>query len=134
MTAPAPLLCRPGGNLAPAFLDNALGALGASLTRTTLALAAERGIRVEAVQVSLGGQQEPSARHHHTRAPAGPTQWWVVLHIESPASRAEIEALHAAVEHACPVLNRLRQAWALPIELRHVPFDPLYTEACARAA
>ena len=134
MTASALFPSRPADAPGSPLAGVPLGALGASLTHTTLVLAAERAIRVDGVQVFLSGPPEPPAQHPGEPAPAAAQPWCAVLHIESPAPPAEIEALHAAVERACPVLNLRRHPQAIRTELRHVRPDPFSVGACGGTA
>jgi len=41
------------------------------------------------------------------------------VHIDSPAPRADIDALFAAVERTCPILNLLRQPQTIRANVEH---------------
>ena len=42
------------------------------------------------------------------------------MHIDSPASSADIAALFEAVERTCPILNLLRNPQTIRADVRHV--------------
>ena len=55
----------------------------------------------------------------HEATPIWPHDIGYTVHIDSPASRAEIVALFEAVERSCPILNLLRNPQSIRAEVRH---------------
>ncbi|MET1537103.1 OsmC family peroxiredoxin, partial [Burkholderia sola] len=55
----------------------------------------------------------------HEATPIWPHEIGYTVHIDSPASRADIDALFEAVERTCPILNLLRNPQNIRAEVRH---------------
>ncbi|MEA2512263.1 MAG: hypothetical protein QOG89_2288 [Thermomicrobiales bacterium] len=99
-----------GFHVGPTSPELQLGALGSCLTDTFLSQAAERGVVLESVEVEIIGALDPCTDTlDNGYLSLCPRDISYTAHLCSPASADEIEALHAAVERVCPVLNLLVQ-------------------------
>lgn len=97
-----------GYDLGPSSPELQLGVLGSCLTHITLIQAAERGVKLESLEVEVTGQQHPLAgKPGYEEIPIYPHNIQYKLHIVSPESEETIAELHEAVERVCPVLNLL---------------------------
>ncbi|MCS7464161.1 OsmC family protein [Paenibacillus doosanensis] len=97
-----------GYDLGPSSPELQLGVLGSCLTHITLIQAAERGVKLESLEVEVTGQQHPLAgRPGYEDIPIYPHNIEYKLTIVSPEPQETIDRLHEAVEKACPVLNLL---------------------------
>ncbi|GGI43862.1 hypothetical protein GCM10008018_04240 [Paenibacillus marchantiophytorum] len=98
-----------GYNLGPGSPELQLGVLGSCLSHITLIQAADRGVELHAIEVEVTGEMHPFAgRPGYEEIPVYLHNIGYTLHLISPATKQEIEALHQAVELACPILNLLQ--------------------------
>jgi uncharacterized OsmC-like protein len=97
-----------GYNLGPSSPELQLGVLGSCITHVFLIQAADRGVPLDSLSVEVQGEMHPRAgQPGYEQIPIYPHNIQYTVHIESPASREEIDGLHQAVERACPILNLL---------------------------
>lgn len=109
-----------GYDLGPSSPELQLGVLGSCLTHITLIQAAERGVKLDSLEVEVSGQQHPLAgRPGYEDIPIYPHQIEYKLYIESPESAETIAQLHEAVERVCPVLNLLANPQTIVGEVIH---------------
>ncbi|WP_027780017.1 OsmC family protein [Paraburkholderia caledonica] len=114
-----------GYNLGPASPELQLGVLGSCLTHITLIQAAERGLRIDSVDVEVTGEQHPLAQQPgFEHVPIFPHNIRYTLDIVSPEPADAIRALHEAVEAVCPIYNLLTQPQVIVGELRHASVTP----------
>lgn len=110
-----------GYNLGPSSPELQLGVLGTCVTHIFLIQAAERQVPLESLEVEVTGIIDPrGGRPGHEQTPIWPHQIGYTVHIDSPASRADIDALFEAVERSCPILNLLRNPQAIRAEVKLV--------------
>jgi uncharacterized OsmC-like protein len=120
-----------GYDLGPSSPEIQLGVLGSCITHTFLIQAARLGVEVESLDVEVSGRIDARAgKPGHDDIPVFPHAISYRVHIASAAPDGDHEALHAAVEKACPILNLLRQPQ--PIEGCLVPL-PRDTATAATA-
>jgi uncharacterized OsmC-like protein len=99
-----------GYNLGPSSPELQLGVLGSCVTHIFLIHAAERQLPLRSLEVEVTGSIDPRAgKPGHEATPIWPHDIGYQVFIDSPASRAEIDALFEVVERSCPILNLLRQ-------------------------
>ena len=115
-----------GYGLAPSVEEHQLGVLGTCLTHIFEIQAATRQVVLDSLEVRVEGTLTPGvgppARYRNVR---------YSVHVESPASRAEIDGLREAVEASCPVYNLLKD----PQQIRGSVVRGRYTgEAAATAS
>ena len=109
-----------GYNLGPSSPELQLGVLGTCVTHIFLIQAAERQVPLESLEVEVTGVIDPrGGRPGHEATPIWPYDIGYTVHNDSPASRAEIDALFEAVERTCPILNLLRSPQSIRAEVRH---------------
>ncbi|WP_205623443.1 OsmC family protein [Comamonas thiooxydans] len=109
-----------GYNLGPSSPELQLGVLGTCVTHIFLIQAAERQVPLESLEVEVTGVIDPrGGKPGHEATPIWPHDIGYTVHIDSPASRAEIDALFEAVERSCPILNLLRNPQSIRAEVRH---------------
>ena len=109
-----------GYNLGPSSPELQLGVLGTCVTHIFLIQAAERQVPLESLEVEVTGIIDPrGGKPGHEATPIWPHDIGYTVHIDSPASRAEIDALFEAVERTCPILNLLRSPPSSRAEVRH---------------
>lgn len=106
-----------GHALGPTAPELLLGALASCLVHTYLIQAVLLNFPLEHVEIEVSGSLD------YAGVVGMPTAEQPQLHdmgykarVESPASAAEVERLHAAVEQSCPVLNTLRNPVAVKRE------------------
>lgn len=99
-----------GYNLGPSSPELQLGVLGSCVTHIFLIQAAAQKVPLTSLDVEVSGVIDPRAgKPGHEATPIWPHDIAYTVHIDSPAPRADIDALFAAVERTCPILNLLRQ-------------------------
>ena len=109
-----------GYNLGPSSPELQLGVLGTCVTHIFLIQAAERQVPLESLEVEVTGVIDPrGGKPGHEATPIWPHDIGYTVHIDSPASRTEIDALFEAVERSCPILNLLRNPQSIRAEVRH---------------
>jgi len=91
-----------GYNLGPSSPELQLGVLGTCVTHIFLIIDPRGG------------------KPGHEQTPIWPHQIGYTVHIDSPASREEIDALFEAVERNCPILNLLRNPQTIRAEVKLV--------------
>lgn len=119
-----------GYDLGPSSPELQLGVLGSCLTHVFLIQAASRGVPLDAVEVEVSGQMDPRAgRPGFEDVPVYPHNITYTVNVASPASADDIDALHKAVERACPILNLLvhPQVIAGTVEHTRVAAEPEVT-------
>ena len=110
-----------GYNLGPSSPELQLGVLGTCVTHIFLIQAAERQVPLESLEVEVTGIIDPrGGKPGHERTPIWPHAIGYTVHIDSPASREDIDALFEAVERNCPILNLLRNPQSLRAEVKLV--------------
>jgi uncharacterized OsmC-like protein len=110
-----------GYNLGPSSPELQLGVLGTCVTHIFLIQAAERQVPLESLEVEVTGIIDPrGGKPGHEQTPILPHQIGYTVHIDSPASRADIDALFEAVERNCPILNLLRNPQTISAEVKLV--------------
>ena len=96
------------------------GVLGSCLTHITLIQAAERGLKIDSIEVEVTGDQHPLAQQPgFEHVPVFPHNLRYTLDIVSPEPPETIRALHQAVEAVCPIFNLLTLPQTIDGELRH---------------
>lgn len=97
-----------GYDLGPSSPELQLGVLGSCVTHVFLIQAAKLGVPLDALSVEVQGQLDGRAgREGFEDVPIWPHNISYTVTIASPAPDAELDALHAAVERSCPILNLL---------------------------
>ena len=108
-----------GYNLGPSSPELQLGVLGTCVTHIFLIQAAERQVPLESLEVEVTGLIDPrGGKPGHEKTPIWPHEIGYTVHIDSPASREEIDALFEAVERNCPILNLLRNPQTIRAEVK----------------
>jgi len=108
-----------GYNLGPSSPELQLGVLGTCVTHIFLIQAAERQVPLESLEVEVTGIIDPrGGKPGHEKTPIWPHEIGYTVHIDSPASREEIDALFEAVERNCPILNLLRNPQTIRAEVK----------------
>ncbi|QNK70381.1 OsmC family protein [Variovorax sp. PAMC26660] len=108
-----------GYNLGPSSPELQLGVLGTCVTHIFLIQAAERQVPLESLEVEVTGIIDPrGGKPGHEHTPIWPHQIGYTVHIDSPASREDIDALFEAVERNCPILNLLRNPQTIRAEVK----------------
>lgn len=98
-----------GYSLGPQSQELLIGVLGSCLTHIFLIQAALRDVPLDSLEVEVSATRHPRAGAPGLEdVPIYPHDIRYQVHVSSPATRAEIEALHAAVEQNCPVFNLFR--------------------------
>ena len=109
-----------GYDLGPSSPELALGALGSCLIHSWLIQAAAQDVSIEHLEVEVTGTIDPRADSPgHEATPVYPHDVGFVVHVSSPAGADRIEALRAAVDRACPILNLLRSPQHVATQVRH---------------
>lgn len=110
-----------GYNLGPSSPELQLGVLGTCVTHIFLIHAAERQVPLQSLEVEVTGIIDPrGGKPGHESTPIWPHEIGYTVHIDSPASRADIDALFEAVERNCPILNLLRNPQTIRAEVKLV--------------
>ena len=110
-----------GYNLVPSSPELQLGVLGTCVTHIFLIQAAERQVPLESLEVEVTGIIDPrGGKPGHEQTPIWPHEIGYTVHIDSPASREDIDALFEAVERNCPILNLLRNPQSIRAEVKLV--------------
>ncbi len=110
-----------GYNLGPSSPELQLGVLGTCVTHIFLIQAAQRQVPLQSLEVEVTGIIDPrGGSPGHESTPIWPHEIGYTVHIDSPASRADIDALFEAVERSCPILNLLRNPQAIKAEVKLV--------------
>ena len=120
-----------GYDLGPSSPELQLGVLGSCLTHVFLIQAADLGVPLDSLSVEVTGQIDPRAgKPGFESVPVFPHNIAYDVRLESPASSAEIAALHEAVERACPILNLLLNPQEIRGVVNHVQTEePVLTGA-----
>ncbi|MGJ7511251.1 OsmC family protein [Variovorax sp. GT1P44] len=110
-----------GYNLGPSSPELQLGVLGTCVTHIFLIQAAERRVPLESLEVEVTGIIDPrGGKPGYEQTPIWPHEIGYTVHIDSPASRQDIDALFEAVERNCPILNLLRNPQSIRAEVKLV--------------
>ncbi|MFN3007431.1 OsmC family protein [Mycolicibacterium wolinskyi] len=108
-----------GYDLGPTSPELQLGVLGSCIAHTVLIHAAERGVLLDSVDVDVNAELDPRGGvDGFDDATKQPTNLRYVVHVESPAAAAEVQALIAHVDAVCPVLNLIRTPARVESRLR----------------
>jgi uncharacterized OsmC-like protein len=109
-----------GYDLGPSSPELQLGALASCLTHIYLIQAADQQIPLDSLEVEITGQLDlRGGRPGFEHIPVSPQKLEYTVHIESPATAEEIEALSREVERICPVLNLLRNPQEIAGTVKH---------------
>ena len=110
-----------GYNRGPSSPELQLGVLGTCVTHIFLIQAAQRQVPLESLEVEVTGVIDPrGGKPGHEATPIWPHEIAYTVHIDSPAPRADIDALFEAVEQSCPILNLLRNPQTIRAEVKLV--------------
>lgn len=110
-----------GYHLGPSSPELQLGVLGSCVTHIFLIQAALRQVPLTSLEVEVSGVIDPrGGKPGHEATPIWPHNIAYTVHIDSPASRADIDALFQAVEQTCPILNLLRNPQHIHAEVKLV--------------
>lgn len=113
-----------GYDLGPSSPELQLGVLGSCVTHIFLIQAADREVPIDSLQVEISGQIDPRAgKPGFEHIPVWPHDLAYTVHLSSPASTEQVDALFDAVERSCPILNLLRQPQQVRGEVRHTRTD-----------
>jgi uncharacterized OsmC-like protein len=124
-----------GYNLGPSSPELQLGVLGSCVTHIFLIQAAHRQVPIDSLEVEVTGRIDPrGGRPGHEAIPIWPHDIGYVVHLDSPASEADVKALFEAVEATCPILNLLRNPQAIRAEVKHKRTAPQDKRAGAEDA
>jgi uncharacterized OsmC-like protein len=105
-----------GFSLGPSSPELLLGVLASCLTHTYLITAANRGISLDEVHVRFEAENNDAGfLGLDTADPDVPFNIRALVRIESSAPLDELDALHAYVEHACPLTKIVREPHSLTI-------------------
>ncbi|SHH71545.1 OsmC family protein [Pollutimonas bauzanensis] len=103
-----------GYDLGPASPELLLGSLSSCLTHIFLIQASDLQIPLDRLEVEVQADQDTrGGRPGYEEIPFYPHNIRYAVHIDSPASKEQIDTLHAAVEKWCPILNLLQNPQAL---------------------
>lgn len=109
-----------GYDLGPGSPELQLGVLGSCVTHIFLIHAASRELPIDSLEVEVTGQIDPRAgKPGYEAIPVWPHDLAYTVHLASPASKAQVDALFEAVERSCPILNLLRQPQTVRASVRH---------------
>lgn len=123
-----------GYNLGPSSPELQLGVLGTCVTHIFLIQASLRQVPLESLEVEVSGIIDPrGGKPGHESTPIWPHEIGYTVHIDSPASREEIDALFEAVEASCPILNLLRNPQSIRAEVKLVNSQAEAANAGSRA-
>ena len=110
-----------GYHLGPSSPELQLGVLGSCVTHIFLIQAALRQVPLTSLEVEVSGVIDPrGGKPGHESTPIWPHNIAYTVHIDSPASQADIDALFQAVEQTCPILNLLRNPQQIHAEVKLV--------------
>lgn len=95
-----------GFDLGPSVEEHQLGVMGTCLTHIFEIQSALRQVVLDGLEITVEGTLTP--RGPDATAPPRLTNVHYTVHITSPASAQEIDALRQAVESVCPIYNLLK--------------------------
>lgn len=108
-----------GYDLGPTAPELLLSALASCVAHTFLIVAARRGVRYDALEVTVRGEIDfRGVLEVDPAAPIAPRNLHYVAAIDSPADDATLAAIKAEVERLCPVLLVVTQPQVVTGELR----------------
>jgi len=109
-----------GYNLGPSSPELQLGVLGSCVTHIFLIQAASRQVPIDRLEVEVNGKIDPrGGKPGYESIPIWPHDIGYTVHIDSPASAEDVQALFEAVEKNCPILNLLKNPQTIRAEIRH---------------
>lgn len=109
-----------GYNLGASSPEQQLGVLGSCVTHIFLIQAAQHEVPIDSLEVEVTGQIDARAGHPgYEHVPVYPHDIGYTVHIASPASREQLDALFEAVERTCPILNLLKHPQTIRATLQH---------------
>ena len=109
-----------GYDLGPSSPELLLGALSSCLTHTYLIQAADQQIDLQDVSVEVQGQLDPRAgTPGFENTPVYPHDLSYTVRLTTDAT--ELDALNAAVERFCPILNLLRRGTEVRGTVERIP-------------
>jgi uncharacterized OsmC-like protein len=107
-----------GTDTGPNAVEHVLGALGQCLAVGYAANAAVRGIRIDALEITVRGEIDLPVFLGLVEGNAGFDRIQVDVHLDSPAPREQLEELHRHVLATSPVGNTLARPVTIEAELR----------------
>ncbi|RLK58911.1 OsmC family protein [Actinokineospora cianjurensis] len=111
-----------GYDLGPSSPELQLGVLGSCVTHIFLIQAAAADLVLDSVEVEVTATIDPKAgTPGFEDVPPSPQNISYTVQIGSPATDEEIDALFAAVERACPILNLLTNPQTITATVVRVP-------------
>ena len=118
-----------GYGLAPTVEEHQVGVLGTCLTHIFEIQAATKQVVLDSLQVRVEAKLTPRTGIGAANPPRYRDVKYTV-HIESPASAAQIDDLRQAVEASCPVYNLLKDPQAIKGSVVRGRYDPsVFTKA-----
>ncbi|GLW90520.1 OsmC family protein [Actinokineospora globicatena] len=111
-----------GYDLGPSSPELQLGVLGSCVTHIFLIQAAAADVVLDSVEVEVTATIDPKAgTPGFEDVPPSPQNISYTVHIGSPATDGEIDALFEAVERACPILSLLTNPQTITGSVVRVP-------------
>lgn len=109
-----------GYNLGPSSPELQLGVLGSCVTHIFLIQASHRQVPIDSLEVEVHGQIDPrGGRPGYEDIPIYPHDIGYTVHLVSPASAEDVQALFEAVERTCPILNLLKNPQTIRAGIKH---------------
>lgn len=109
-----------GFELGPTAPELLLSALASCLAHSFVMAAADMGVALDALEIEVTGQLDyRGTLEVDPAAPVGPTNIGYAARLTSGASAEQIEAVRAAVDRLCPVLQALRQPLVVQGRVEH---------------
>ncbi|MBM7774951.1 putative OsmC-like protein [Actinokineospora baliensis] len=113
-----------GYDLGPSSPELQLGVLGSCVTHIFLIQAAATEVVLDSIEVEVTATIDPKAgTPGFEDVPPSPQGISYTVHIGSPATDAELDALFASVERACPILSLLTNPQTITGSVVRVPED-----------
>ncbi|ROR24618.1 putative OsmC-like protein [Comamonas sp. BIGb0124] len=110
-----------GYDLGPSSPELQLGVLGTCVTHIFLIQAADQQVPLNNLRVDVQGTLDPRAgKPGHEHTPFWPHDIAYTVHIDSPASAAQIQQLFESVEAVCPILNLLKNPQTIRAQWVHI--------------
>lgn len=109
-----------GYDLGPSSPELLLGSLSSCLTHIFLIKSAELELPLESLEIQVEGDMDPrGGKPGYENVPFFPHNIRYTARIVSPASAERVQAVHQAVEAACPILNLLKTPQTLQGRVEH---------------
>lgn len=114
-----------GYDLGPSSPEVALGALGSCLAHSWLIQATVHDLPLDAVEVEVRGRIDlRTGEPGHEDIPPEPHGIAFTVNLATDAPQAAVDAVAAAVEHACPILNLLRRPQQVLAHVNRIATTP----------